>query len=73
MQPHADELEQTLKDHDEIFGYVLAGDKRRAMRALELHVRRALEPNIGRLRKLHELPESLRVPFLVQVEGRSSG
>lgn len=67
-QTHVEELGQTLAEHIEIYDLVLAGRKRQAMRALEGHVRRALAPNVERLRRLGPLPDSVRPPFLLPVD-----
>ena len=60
----AKEIETMLAEHLAIFRHVLAGRKKQAMVALEAHVRRSLEPNIERLKKLGPLPEEKRPPFL---------
>ena len=59
------EIETMLGEHLAIFDHVLARRKKQAMMALEAHVRRSLEPNIERLKKLGPIPEELRPPFLV--------
>src|SRR5579863_111083 len=66
--PHAEELTRTLEEHARVFDLILAGQKKSAMKALAGHVRRALEPNIERLRHIGPLPESIRPPFLMPVE-----
>ena len=65
-----DEIETMLAEHHAIYDCLLAHDKRAAMAALKAHIRRSLEPNIERLRRIGSLPESLRPPFLIQVGGR---
>jgi DNA-binding GntR family transcriptional regulator len=67
-QHYADEIGTMLVEHHAIFDHLLAGRREAAMAALEAHVRRSLEPNIERLRRLGPLPEKLRTPFLVQVD-----
>jgi hypothetical protein len=37
------------------------------MAALDAHIRRSLEPNIDRLKRIGSMPEALRPPFLIQV------
>ena len=68
--PHVEELSRTLDEHAEVFDLVISGQKKPAMRALEGHVRRALEPNIERLRGIGPLPDSIRPPFLIQADVR---
>ena len=65
--PHADELDRALEEHLEIYDLVLASKKAAAMKALEVHVRRSLAPNIERLLNLGPVPAALRTPFLVPV------
>jgi DNA-binding GntR family transcriptional regulator len=60
-----DEIETMLANHLAIVDHILAGRKKSAMTTLEEHIRRSLEPNIERLRKLGPLPEGQRPPFLV--------
>ena len=60
-----DEIETMLANHLAIFDHILARRKKSAMTTLEQHIRRSLEPNIERLRKLGPLPEDQRPPFLV--------
>ena len=60
----AKEIDTMLNEHLEIFHHVLAGRKKQAMAALEAHVRRSLEPNVERLKKLGPLPEEKRPRFL---------
>jgi DNA-binding GntR family transcriptional regulator len=62
-----DEIETMLAEHHAIYDFLLAGDRRAAMGALKAHIRRSLEPNIERLKRIGSLPESLRPPFLIQV------
>lgn len=66
--PHTEELGRTLEEHLGIYDMILARKKRAAMQALEAHVKRALEPNVERLRRLGPLPDSLRPPFLLPVD-----
>ena len=63
-QAHIEELGRTLEEHLEIYDLIVQGRKKAAMKALENHVRRALEPNIERLRRLAPLPDSLTPSFL---------
>ncbi len=63
-QFHIEELGRTLEEHLEIYDLIVRGRKKAAMKALETHVRRALEPNIERLRRITPLPASLTPPFL---------
>jgi DNA-binding GntR family transcriptional regulator len=62
-----EEIEMMLAEHHEIYDLLLAGEKRAAMAALEAHIRRSLEPNIKRLKRIGSMPEALRPPFLIQV------
>jgi DNA-binding GntR family transcriptional regulator len=63
-----EEIETMLAEHLGIYDYVLAGEKQAAMSALEAHVRRSLEPNIERLKRIGLMPHALRPPFLIPVE-----
>ena len=65
MQPHNEELSQTIDEHLAIFELIIKRQKKAAMRALESHVRRALEPNIERLRQIPPLSDAQRPPFLI--------
>ncbi len=67
-QPHLDELSRTLEEHIEMFDLVLGNKRKLAMQALEGHVKRALDPNVERIRRLGRIPEALRPPFLLPVE-----
>ena len=67
-----EEIETMLAEHIAIYDFLLAGEKRRAMAALEAHIRRSLEPNIERLTRIGSMPEALRPPFLVQTGGARS-
>ena len=62
-----EEIETMLAEHHAIYDFLLARDKRAAMAALKAHIRRSLEPNIERLKRIGSLPELLRPPFLIQV------
>ncbi len=62
-----EEIETMLAEHLTIYDFLLARDKRAAMATLKAHIRRSLEPNIERLKRIGSLPESLRPPFLIQV------
>ena len=64
-----EEIETMLTEHHAIYDFLLAGERQAAMAALEAHVRRSLEPNIERLKRIGSLPEALRPPFLIQVGG----
>jgi DNA-binding GntR family transcriptional regulator len=66
--PHVEELGRTLEEHLEVYDLILKHKKRVAMLALENHVKRALEPNVERLRNIGPLPESLRPPYLIPSE-----
>ena len=63
----AEEIETMLAEHLAVYDFLLARDKRAAMAALKAHIRRSLEPNIERLKRIGSLPESLRPPYLIQV------
>ncbi len=67
-QHYGEEIETMLSEHYMIFDELLLGHKQAAMAALEAHVRRSLEPNIERLKRLGPLPEALQRPFLVPTE-----
>lgn len=56
-----------LAEHHKIYDLLLAGEKQAAMAALEAHIRRSLEPNIKRLKRIGSMPEALCPPFLIQV------
>jgi DNA-binding GntR family transcriptional regulator len=62
-----EEIETMLAEHHEIYDFLLAGEKQAAMAALEAHIRRSLEPNIERLKRIGSMPKALRPPFLIQV------
>ena len=62
-----EEIETMLAEHHEIYDFLLAGEKQAAMAALEAHIRRSLEPNIERSKRIGSMPEALRPPFLIQV------
>jgi DNA-binding GntR family transcriptional regulator len=66
-QPHVEELGRTLEDHLEIYDLILKRQKKRAMQALEMHVRRALEPNVERIRQISGRPSLATPPFLLLV------
>ena len=66
--PHVEELRRTIEEHLEIYDLVSRRDKEGARAALESHVKRALEPNIERLRRLDPLPDSVRPSFLVPAD-----
>ncbi|THD48377.1 MAG: FCD domain-containing protein [Bradyrhizobium sp.] len=58
------EIARMLTEHAAIYDLLLAGDKSGAMAALEGHIRRALEPNIDRLKRVDRMPASLETPYL---------
>jgi DNA-binding GntR family transcriptional regulator len=62
-----EEIEVMLAEHHEIYDLLLAGEKQAAMAALEAHIRRSLEPNIERLKRIGSMPKALRPPFLIQI------
>jgi DNA-binding GntR family transcriptional regulator len=62
-----EEIETMLVEHHAIYDFLLAGEKQAAMAALEAHIRRSLEPNINRLKRIGSAPEAFRPPFLIQV------
>jgi DNA-binding GntR family transcriptional regulator len=66
IQDH-EEIETMLVEHHAIYDFLLAGEKQAAMAALEAHIRRSLEPNINRLKRIGSAPEAFRPPFLIQV------
>jgi DNA-binding GntR family transcriptional regulator len=68
LQPHIAEVGRTLEEHLEIFDLILTGKKKAAMQALELHVKRALEPNIERIKRIARLPTNVVPPFLLRVD-----
>jgi DNA-binding GntR family transcriptional regulator len=65
-----EEIETMLAEHHAIYDFLLAGEKRAAMVALEAHIRRSLEPNIERLKRIGSMPDASRPPFLIQVGTR---
>jgi DNA-binding GntR family transcriptional regulator len=62
-----EEIETMLAEHRAVYDFLLARDRLAAVAALKAHIRRSLEPNIERLKRIGSLPESLRPPFLIQV------
>ena len=62
-----EEIETMLAEHHSIYDFLLAGERQKAMAALDAHIRRSLEPNIDRLKRIGSMPEALRPPFLIQV------
>lgn len=66
--PHVEELRNTIEEHLEIYDLVIKRDKQGAKQALESHVKRALEPNVERLKRLEPLPDSIRPSFLVPAD-----
>ena len=64
-QPHVEELGRTLDEHLAIYDLIIARKKKAATKALEEHVRGALEPNIARLRSLRPLSDAQRPSFLI--------
>jgi DNA-binding GntR family transcriptional regulator len=67
-QPYAEELGRSSEEHLEIYELIAAGKKKAAMRALEQHVRDALERNVERLRALRPLSDAQRPPFLIPAD-----
>ena len=67
-----EEIETMLAEHHSIYDFLLAGERQEAMAALDAHIRRSLEPNIDRLKRIGSMPEALRPPFLIQVGGTRS-
>lgn len=63
-----EEIETMLDEHLAVYDRLVACDTAGAMRALEVHLKRSLEPNVGRLQRLGALPEARRVPFLIEVQ-----
>ena len=61
-----EEIETMFAEHHAIYDFLLAGEKRAAMAALEAHIRRSLEPNIERLKRIGSMPKALLPPFLIQ-------
>jgi len=66
-QHYDEEIETMLAEHHAIYDLLLAGEKLEAMAALEAHIRRSLEPNVQRLKRIGSLPDGLRKPFLIEV------
>jgi DNA-binding GntR family transcriptional regulator len=62
-----EEIETMLAEHLAIYDFLLGAEKQAAMAALDAHIRRSLEPNIERLKRIGAMPEALRPPFLIQV------
>jgi len=67
-----EEIETMLAEHHSIYDFLLAGERHEAMAALDAHIRRSLEPNIDRLKRIGSMPDALRPPFLIQVGGTRS-
>jgi len=63
-----DELRLMAAEHAEILTNIIKGRRKAAMKSLEHHLRRSLEPNIALLERLDRLPEKYRRPYLVAVE-----
>jgi DNA-binding GntR family transcriptional regulator len=62
-----EEIETMLAEHLMIYDCLLGGEKRAAMKALEAHIRRSLEPNVERLLRIGAMPKALRPPFLIPI------
>ena len=65
----AEEVDLMLAEHLEIFDRLLDGDRSRASKTLEKHLKRSVETNVRRLGALGALPKSRRVPFLIPADG----
>jgi len=61
---HRLEIDTMMAEHTAILGRALAGDRRGAMKGLESHLRRSLQPNIDLLSNLKAEPRPL-LPYLV--------
>jgi DNA-binding GntR family transcriptional regulator len=65
---NVEELRHALEEHLEIFDLLLQRKTSQAMLALEGHLRRSVEPNLERMRRLGGLPDSKRPAFLIPVD-----
>lgn len=65
---HNKELRLMVDEHAEILSDILKGRRKTAMKNLEHHLRRSLEPNIALLERLDRLPAKHRRPYLVEAE-----
>src|ERR1700686_3486634 len=63
IQDH-EEIETMLVEHHAIYDFLLAGEKQAAMAALEAHIRRSLEPNIYRVKRMGSEPARFHSTFL---------
>jgi DNA-binding GntR family transcriptional regulator len=61
------EITTMLSEHLTIIDSLLAGKGKRAVKALEGHLQRSMEPNIGLLHHLGPLPDEHRLPYLIPV------
>jgi DNA-binding GntR family transcriptional regulator len=70
FQRHLDseEVDLMLAEHLAIFQHLAAGERGKARRSLERHLKRSVESNVRRLGTLGPLPESRRVPFLTAAD-----
>ncbi|WEK51434.1 MAG: GntR family transcriptional regulator [Candidatus Kaistia colombiensis] len=64
MHPDTDEM---LAEHLEVFDCLIAGEPRKAQRALEQHLKRSLGPNMERLSSRERLAPIRPVPFLIAI------
>jgi hypothetical protein len=62
----AKEIATMAKEHGTIFDLLLAGDADSAASALEAHLKRAVEHNVGLLENLPSLPDKELPPYLVR-------
>lgn len=63
------EITAMAVDHTLVFEQLIAGKVDAAAHTLEMHLRRSMGPNIELLLRLDTLPEGLKLPYLVQLEG----
>ena len=54
-----------LAEHLTVFEHLIAGQRAKAQKVLEGHLRRSMTTNVERLGTLGTLPETRRAPFLI--------
>ncbi len=64
----AEEVEMMLSEHLAVFRHLIADQPEKARTALERHLKRSVESNVGRLGALGPLPEARRVSYLIATD-----
>ena len=62
---HRDEIVTMVSEHIAVLGHSRRGQVEAAMRALQNHLKRSVQPNIDLLTRLGTIPEALRPPYLL--------